>query len=258
MPGTRAQTKSRGGGAGATSVSAVGNFQTADPPESMSAVEVTRNSGQGEMSVTVLIDINDPQIVLLRAGVTNARKDLDDISAEIADQVGLINTAVGRATPKDALMRYKKALKDLIEDGDVKLTLFNDKNGKIVEKLEALVLTASENTELFTRATSLRDKFVGESIPYRGRFRKLMAEHEALLTGVWGTGTASTSVAPALLPRVRKEYDFLKPNMVHSDCTKRELLKFVTDRSIQKVFRPNIFLPKILLIKNYFCSKFFF
>ena len=60
------------------------------------------------------IDINDPQIVLLRAGVTKARKDLDDISAEIADQVGLINTAVGRATPEDALMRYKKALKNLI------------------------------------------------------------------------------------------------------------------------------------------------
>ena len=49
MPGTRAQTKSRGGGAGATSESAVGIFQTADLPGSLSAVEVTRNSGQGEM-----------------------------------------------------------------------------------------------------------------------------------------------------------------------------------------------------------------
>ena len=119
MPGTRAQSKSRGGGAGATSVSAVGNFQTADSPESLSAVEVTKNSGQGEMSETVPTDISDPQIVLLRAGVTKARKDLDDISAEIADQVGLINTAVGRATPEDALMRYKKALKNLIEEGDL-------------------------------------------------------------------------------------------------------------------------------------------
>ena len=56
-----------------------------------------------------------------------------------------------------------------------------------------------------------------------------MAEHETLLTGVWETGIASTSLAPALLPRVRKEYDFLKPITVHSDCTKRELMKFVTD-----------------------------
>ena len=36
-------------------------------------------------------------------------------------------------------------------------------------------------------------------------------------------------MAPALLPRVRKEYVFLKPIMIHSDCTKRELLKFVGD-----------------------------
>ena len=62
MPGTRAQSKSRGG-AGATSVSAVRNFQTADSPESLSAVEVTKNSGQGEMSETVPTDISDPQIV---------------------------------------------------------------------------------------------------------------------------------------------------------------------------------------------------
>ena len=109
------------------------------------------------------------------------------------------------------------------------MTLFNDKNGKLVEKLEILVLTASENTELFNKATSLRDKLVGESVLYRGRFRKLMIEHEALLTGVWKTGTASTSVAPALLPRVRKEYDFHKPLTVRSDCTKRELIKFITD-----------------------------
>ena len=30
-------------------------------------------------------------------------------------------------------------------------------------------------------------------------------------------------------PRIRKEYDFLKPLTVHSDCTKRELIKFITD-----------------------------
>ena len=62
---------------------------------------------------------------LLRAGVTKARKDLDDISADIADQVDLINAAVGRATPEDALMRYKQALKNFIEEGDIKLTNIN-------------------------------------------------------------------------------------------------------------------------------------
>ena len=55
MPGTRAQSKSRGG-AGATSVSAVENSRTADPPGNPSAVELTGNSGQGEMSGAVPTD----------------------------------------------------------------------------------------------------------------------------------------------------------------------------------------------------------
>ena len=52
MPDTRAQSKSRGGDAVAANESAVGIFQTADLPGSLSAVEVTRNIGQGEMSET--------------------------------------------------------------------------------------------------------------------------------------------------------------------------------------------------------------
>ena len=41
--------------------------------------------------------------------------------------------------------------------------------------------------------------------------------------------SVGSSVAAALPPRVRKEYDFLKPSMVHIDCSKRELLKFFGD-----------------------------
>ena len=99
MSGTRAQSKSRGG-AGATSVSAVENSRTADPPGNPSAVELTGNSGQGEMSGAVPTDISDPNIVLLRAKVTKARKDVDDISADVADQVGLIKAAMERAILK--------------------------------------------------------------------------------------------------------------------------------------------------------------
>ena len=71
-----------------------------------------------------------------------------------------------------------------------------------------------------------------EAFPYRGRFRNLKVEHEGLLSGVWETqsssGAAGTS-APMVLPRIRKEYDFLKHLIVHSDCTKRGLNKFITD-----------------------------
>ena len=162
MPGTRAQSKSRGG-TGATSLSAVENSVTADLSDNPPAGGVIGNRSQGEMSGAVPTDISDPNIVLLRAKVTKARKDVNDCSADVADQVKLIKekTAEGRATPLDALMRYKQALKNMIEEGDLKLTLFHNTNGELVEKLEGLILTAPGNTDLLARTTSLRDKVVG-------------------------------------------------------------------------------------------------
>ena len=53
MPGTMAQSKSRGGGGvGAANESAAGNSQTAGLPGNQSAAEVTRNSVQEDMSET--------------------------------------------------------------------------------------------------------------------------------------------------------------------------------------------------------------
>ena len=62
-----------------------------------------------------------------------------------------------------------------------------------MEKLELLLLKfeTSETTEQFNKVKSLRDKLVGEAIPYRGRFRRLKIEHEGLLSGVWETQSSS-------------------------------------------------------------------
>ena len=81
-------------------MSAVENSVTADLPGNPSAVEVIGNRSQGEMSGAVPTDISDPHIVLLRAKVTKARKDVDDISADVAAQVGLIKAAMERAILK--------------------------------------------------------------------------------------------------------------------------------------------------------------
>ena len=122
------------------------------------------------MSDVVPKDLQAPKIMLLRASVTSARKGLDDITAEIEDQVVLIKTAKGKDTPDSALMQFKKSLKDLIENGDKLLTT---NNGSLSEKLELLLLKfeTSETIEQFNKVKSLRDKLVGEAIPYRGRFR---------------------------------------------------------------------------------------
>ena len=66
MPNTR----SRGGADGGNSESA-GIAQSADNPASQSAASLIRDNSQGsEMSGSVPTDLNDQQIVLLRAGVT--------------------------------------------------------------------------------------------------------------------------------------------------------------------------------------------
>ena len=115
-----------------------------------------------------------------------ARKAVDDCSDDVAEQVKLIKekTAQGSVTPVDALKRYKLALKNMIEKGDSKLDIFHTANGELVEKLNIIIMTAAEKPDLVSKATSLRDKIVGEALQYRNRFIKLMAEHEALLDGV--------------------------------------------------------------------------
>ena len=69
--------------------------------------------------------------MLLRASVTSARKDLDDITVEVDNQVAHIKAAQGRATLKAAMMQYTMALLDLLENGDKLLVSFNTKNTNI-------------------------------------------------------------------------------------------------------------------------------
>ena len=38
--------------------------------------------------------------------------------------------------------------------------------------------------------------------------------------------------APNVVSHTRKEYSFLKPNMVHGDCDKKELTKFINEARI--------------------------
>ena len=205
---TRAKTKSRGP-VGATGLSAdiEESSTTADRSDNSLEGGVTDHRGQDtNMSEAVPTNISDQSIVLLRAKVMAARKAVDDCSEDVAEQVKLIKekTAQGSVTSADALKRYKLALKNMIEKGDSKLDIFHTVNGELVEKLNIIIMTAAEKPELLSKATSLRDKIVGEALLYRNRFIKLMAEHEALLDGVLGTGSGAAGPSLASLPpRVR-------------------------------------------------------
>ena len=152
MPSTR----SRGGADGGNTDSAGNNI--AQPADQQSAASLIENSQGSDMEVNVPTDLNDRQIVQLRAAVTRAKKDLDALTNDIKEQVSVIGTAQGKDTPAVTILSYKKDLKCLIDQGELKLTSFIDKNGSLVERLDMLVYTAPEGSDLLTKATSLRDR----------------------------------------------------------------------------------------------------
>ena len=101
MPaGTRAQTKSRGPpGATGPSADSVESSTTADRPDnSLEGGVIDHRSQATNMSEVVPADISNPSIVLLRAKVMKARKDVDDCSDDVAEQVGLIKEKTARGS----------------------------------------------------------------------------------------------------------------------------------------------------------------
>ena len=72
---------------------------------------------------------------------------------------------------------------------------------------------------------------VGEVLLYKGKFRKMRVEHQNLLSCLL---IMQVPVATALtvVSHARKEYSFLKPSMVHGDCDKKKLTKFIGEARI--------------------------
>ena len=81
MPNTR----SRGGADGGNPESA----GIAQPADQQSAARLITNIQGSDMEWTVPTDLNDKQIVLLRAAVIRARKDLDEVTTDISEQASV-------------------------------------------------------------------------------------------------------------------------------------------------------------------------
>ena len=73
---------------------------------------------------------------------------------------------------------------------------------------------------------------MGEALLYQGRFRKLRVEHQGLLSCLLNSQGPVVTAAPTAVSHTRKEYSFLKPNMVNGDCDKKELTKFINEARI--------------------------
>ena len=186
MPGTRSCGKATGGGAATSD----GNFPAGHPACEFDVESAVRelSEQQENMGESCPKDLQDAAIRILRASVTSARKLLDDITVEVNARVGIIKAAKGRATPKAVLVQYTKALADSFDKGDQLLAAFTTKNTSLLEKMELLLLKLeTSGPGQHTRVESVRNKLVGEALPYQGRFRKLWVEYEDLLSCLWDT-----------------------------------------------------------------------
>ena len=117
----------------------------------------------------------------------------------------------------------------LFSKGQSRLSDFENKNSLLLEKLDYMMLKLEfSDVEQHGKAKSLRNRMVRESYPYKGKFRKIRVEYQNLLSCLFNSQPPA-AVAPTVVAQTRKEYGFLKPKpcMIHRDCTKKELLKFI-------------------------------
>ena len=73
------------------------------------------------------------------------------------------------------------------------------KNASLLEKLEFLLLRLEiSDPNQHAKVESLRNRLVGEALPYQGRFRKVRVEHEGLLSCFLDSQTTAGTSAPCV------------------------------------------------------------
>ena len=84
---------------------------------------------------------------------------------------------------------------------------------------------------------TLRNKVRSVFSPYKGRFQDKRTENGHLLSCLFSseaTAPPATILPPptTMVSHQRKDYSYLKPGILSSDCTRRELSKFSSECSI--------------------------
>ena len=131
---------------------------------------------------------------------------------KITDQVGIVETAKSDVnTPKEMIGQYTQQLLDLFSKGQSRLSNFENKNSLLLEKPDYMMLKLEFSDVKHGKAESLRNWMVGESCPYKGKFRKMRVEYQNLLSCPFNSQPPA-AVAPTVVAQTRKEYVFLKPS----------------------------------------------
>ena len=124
---------------------------------------------------------------------------------EITDQVGIVETAKSDVkTPKEMIGQYTQQLLDLFSKGQSRLSDFENKNSLLLEKLDYMMLKLEfSDVEQHGKAESLRNRMVGESYPYKGKFRKMRVEYQNPLSCLFNSQPPA-AVAPTVGAQTRR------------------------------------------------------
>ena len=132
---------------------------------------------------------------------------------------------------------YSEQLSVLLSQGDANLEKFTKVQDALNTQLNYLSLLHDDQPALKAPIDAQIEKVRSTFSPYKRKFKDKGEQNQHLLICLFSSETAAPP-APVQTPSTttianqRKDYSYLKPTTLSSDCTRRELSKFFSECSI--------------------------
>ena len=130
--------------------------------------------------------------------------------------------------PKKMLHNYSTRLDAALTKGDSLVGTLETIHDQLINKLDLLSMTYEDQPALKDPVDAQRNKVRSVFSPYKGAFTEKRRINEHLLSCLFSE-TPSPNPVPApstiIMPQ-RRDYGYLKPGILSSECTRRELVKF--------------------------------
>ena len=181
--------------------------------------------------------LKDPSILILRANFNTSHAAVDRSLAEVDKHIQTIEHAKNdTSVPKQMLHDYSTRLDAALTKGDTLVGTLETIHDSLINKLDLLSMTLEDQPALKDPVDTLRSKVRSVFSPYKGAFIEKRRSNKHLLSCLFSSETARPDPVPAptttMLSHQRKDYGYLKPGILSSECTRRELSKFSAECQI--------------------------
>ena len=179
--------------------------------------------------------LKDPSILILRANFNTSHAAVDRSLAEVDKHIQTIEHAKNdTSVPKQMLHDYSTRLDAALTKGDTLVGTLETIHDSLINKLDLLSMTLEEQPALKDPVDAQRSKVRSVFSPYKGAFIEKRRINEHLLSCLFSETPRPDPVpAPSTtMLSQRKDYGYLKPGILSSECTRRELVKFSEDCQI--------------------------